>query len=547
MFAKDGGKADLEQFAASTSHLLGQGALKEALEAATQVLASPSLVSRGRLNTTLLHAAMAHYYLGHLSECKKLCGQLYRESQSKAELAKCMRLLILAGETPTTCQGHDLSKHTLQANRGLVLLAAERFTEAISAFQSGPTEVNLLPWMTLCYRRAAETSSQLEYHGLLSHAWNLAAEARKAARKLPLLQPHALRESGIVAAMRGDPGTARRFLERSLQVAQQRGMKLEQAWTHWELARVGASNDWPEARALAETRLKLLEFGALVPGLEVTPSALSLEDQYAALKRAGRDLAAQEEENGIFETLVLAGVKLLNADGIAVLDGDGEILASCGHLKPVPGKSQNEELTIPMDSSRSLWISLTSARGLSETEEGLLSYLVAMASTAIERTQLETRRVEAIRNQQREETRFRELFASSALGLAIKSRKGLESNPRWLELWKRLTQTEQNEILECSSTVCGEVGGLLFCAGERPESQEFVFSLCEMNYQHLDGFITAQAQKRRSLAQDVDRRLRGPLQELHRSIEEGTVARSARQCRSLLEDLSLMMRELDER
>src|SRR5205085_3286400 len=75
--------------------------------------------------------------------------------------------------------------------------------------------------------------------------------------------PHALRESGLLAAMHGRNRRARKCLDESLAVAERQGARFEHAQTLLARGRVGLELGWPEAAEdVAAARQALRALGA---------------------------------------------------------------------------------------------------------------------------------------------------------------------------------------------------------------------------------------------------------------------------------------------
>src|SRR6185295_7928123 len=97
-------------------------------------------------------------------------------------------------------------------------------------------------------RQAAETSTDITpgaRRQLLSQAESAARRGLRIARKFKNELPHALRECGLLAAMRGRAGRARRLLDESLAVAERQGALYEQIQTLAARGRVGKELGWP--------------------------------------------------------------------------------------------------------------------------------------------------------------------------------------------------------------------------------------------------------------------------------------------------------------
>ena len=120
-------------------------------------------------------------------------------------------------------------------SEGVRLLAQDRAEEAADFFDRAYRVAEkagvrnawtylLLAWRATALRRQAEKNRDLtpeRRDGLLNLARKVAKKAVKIARTFPNDLPHALRESGLIAAMQGRLTYARRCLDESLAVAEQ--------------------------------------------------------------------------------------------------------------------------------------------------------------------------------------------------------------------------------------------------------------------------------------------------------------------------------------
>jgi signal transduction histidine kinase/CheY-like chemotaxis protein/tetratricopeptide (TPR) repeat protein len=193
----------------------------------------------------------------------------------------------------------------------------------------------LLSWRASALRRQAEKTSDLtpkRRHALLKQARQVARKAVQIARTFPNDLPHALRESGLIAAMQGRIRQARNYLDESLTVAQRQKAKFEQALTLLARGRVGLEAGWPNARdEIAEARSKLRALGAdfaLDEGPRSGPVArqatLSLVDRFDAVLDAGRRIASALSRKTIFKEVREAAARLLRGERCLLLKLPGD-------------------------------------------------------------------------------------------------------------------------------------------------------------------------------------------------------------------------------
>jgi signal transduction histidine kinase len=190
----------------------------------------------------------------------------------------------------------------------------------------------IVPWLATALRQLAEGSSSLHparREALLERADEVARRAHHTARTYRNNLPHALRERGLLAAMRGHPRRARRFLEQSLRVAEAQEMRQERALTLRARGDLGRAQDWPgavEDLAEASRELEDMEEG-LAPREAERDSGgvgtLSLVDRFPRVLDAGRRLASALSREAVFEAARESMMELLRAEHCAVLDPRG--------------------------------------------------------------------------------------------------------------------------------------------------------------------------------------------------------------------------------
>ncbi|MEZ6055145.1 MAG: ATP-binding protein [Planctomycetaceae bacterium] len=148
--------------------------------------------------------------------------------------------------------------------------AAEMFERAFEyAKKSGvinPYVLPLLAWRATARRRQAEQVSPWspgQRQSILKQAQRAVRDAIKSARTFQNDLPHALREAGLVAAMQGSEGVARKMFDESLDVARKQGAQFELAQTLLARGRVGREVGWPESdEDLSSASHQLHQLGA---------------------------------------------------------------------------------------------------------------------------------------------------------------------------------------------------------------------------------------------------------------------------------------------
>jgi two-component system sensor kinase len=185
-----------------------------------------------------------------------------------------------------------------------------------------------------------------------------ARDARRAIRTAHICAndlPQALREYGIVQAMRGRTRHARRLLRRSSLVACRQAARHEYALTQLVEGLVGRECGWPGAErqvAWARSMLRELSIGPrrwdepLVGGDE--RRTLSLADRYGAVLESGRRIAAALDEDMIYAELRAASWRLLRGERCVVLrieeeDGQARRITPLDEDTPVQFDPQTVE------------------------------------------------------------------------------------------------------------------------------------------------------------------------------------------------------------
>ncbi|MBX9679349.1 MAG: response regulator [Gemmataceae bacterium] len=189
----------------------------------------------------------------------------------------------------------------------------------------------LVSWHASALRRLAEKASNWTpalRATLLERARKVAKKALKIARTFQNDLPHALRESGLIAAMQGSTRRARQYLDESLAVADRQNACFEHAQTLLVRGRIGAELGWPDAdQDLAFARQALRAMGADFaldeasrPQLTPTKTAtLSLVDRFDTVLDAGRRIASALSRKDIFKEVREAALRLLRGERCQLL------------------------------------------------------------------------------------------------------------------------------------------------------------------------------------------------------------------------------------
>jgi two-component system sensor kinase len=124
----------------------------------------------------------------------------------------------------------------------------------------------ILPWSAMCHRLLWEKSNAGNTHRTrkqLHAACRVARQAVSVARKFQTDLPHALREAGMLSAIRGSGRAARKYLEESLDVARRQSAKFELAQTYLAWGVVGSELNWPgSSQRISSAKETLGQLGA---------------------------------------------------------------------------------------------------------------------------------------------------------------------------------------------------------------------------------------------------------------------------------------------
>lgn len=231
-------------------------------------------------NMARYHVADALYRMGKLSEAVKEARSVY---QAAAEIgdAQAMGVILIVwaaasrGRIPPDVielelgrPRHDelASLQVLQA-KGMYLTlngspeqAAEVFQQAIRRIRKRGLQntyvVDSFTWRATALRMASEACRDTDRNRsrqLIRRAHRAARRSLRLARMFKNGLPHALRELALCAAARSRRRAARRYFDRSLQVAEEQGAAFELALTRLARSQAAEKFDWPGAAAERQT------------------------------------------------------------------------------------------------------------------------------------------------------------------------------------------------------------------------------------------------------------------------------------------------------
>jgi len=333
-------------------------------------------------NIARYHIAASHYRLGDLSAAVEEAKYIHQSGLEIGDIQASgipLDLLVRAtGRVDSEALQTELQhkRYDVQGTaqvklaEGVRLFMLDRTEEAVAFLDEALQEVEqtdvknswtfpLRTWLASALRRQAEeTSSWAPRHrkSLLKRASKVAQKALKIARTFQTELPHALREVGLIAALRGSVRRARRRLDESLAVADSQGARFEHAQTLLARGRVGRELGWLGAEEdLTTARQALRALGAdwaLDEATEPEPAAtakeptLSLVDRFDTVLDAGRRIAAALSRDTIFQEVRDAALRLLRGERCWLLQLEGE--ADAEELTVVAGEGEPdaEELSV---------------------------------------------------------------------------------------------------------------------------------------------------------------------------------------------------------
>jgi len=157
----------------------------------------------------------------------------------------------------------------------------------------------------------------------LRHARRIGRRARRLARSYRNNAPHALREAALVEAELGRLGRARRWLDRSIRIAEELGARQELARCLEARGTVGRRHGWLGAEEDLEVGRRVQD--ELRPGTAARPGAasLSLVDRFDTLLAAGRAIASTLDVDAVLRALVEWAEAALRTQDCLVLASPG--------------------------------------------------------------------------------------------------------------------------------------------------------------------------------------------------------------------------------
>ena len=212
--------------------------------------------------------------------------------------------------------------------------AAAVFERAVSvADKAGVSNAYTLPnlaWLATARRMQAEQQvgyTPKQRGAALRRAKRAARRAIRAAWICQNDLPRALREYGLIQAMRGKLRRARRAFEKSLVVAKQQDARYAYAQTLLARGRVGQEAGWTGAErdiSDAEASLRVLAVSSQSSGHQYGGKAtgsvtLSLADRFDRVLESGRKIVSALNEKTIYNEVRAASLRLLRGENCLLL------------------------------------------------------------------------------------------------------------------------------------------------------------------------------------------------------------------------------------
>ena len=275
-----------------------------------------------------------------------------------------------------------LGRSQLLLAEGIRLIQLEQLDDAVSvlgravAITRGigvrPTaNSSTYPWYLTAIRRHIEKCSTYDpklRRKLISAAEGVAQQAVRMAKSYVCDRPHVFRELGLLASLQGRPQEARRWIEKSIFIAESQSATYELAKSRSAYGRLGGLFHWDNAarqQEMAEQSLRRMElvYEDQLP-LDINSGAtLSLADRFENVLETGRRIASALTDENVFLEVHQATLRLLRAECSVILRVDGGEGESRQTLEAVVG-----DVNLAIDESM-VWKAIRSGRAFSFTEE----------------------------------------------------------------------------------------------------------------------------------------------------------------------------------
>jgi len=315
-------------------------------------------------NTARFNMAMSQFHVGELAAAREesrrnyeLCGEIGDFTMMASSLKPWS--LAAGGDVPEQFLRAEMERPNQAVQTFNLVAVAEavrlfrvgQVADAVGVLEGAQRRLwahrlltfhvsDVVPWMATARRlllQKAQSTPERAPRVLLKRATRAAWLAVLVCRIWRSDLPHALREAGLVAAIRGRERRAHRLLERSLAEAERTGARCERAQTLLALGRVGLTFGWPgaghrAAAALAELHAAGLglALGEPLPDDTRGEPTLSLADRFATLLESGRKIASALTREAIFKSIRESALALLRGERCVLVDVGDELSSSAG-------------------------------------------------------------------------------------------------------------------------------------------------------------------------------------------------------------------------
>ncbi|HEX8771299.1 MAG TPA: diguanylate cyclase, partial [Acidimicrobiales bacterium] len=315
---------------------------------------------RWEVNTANWNIAFALNRLGELPEAVEMARSVHSAAldigdQTAAGISLSVWSRASLGNVPADLVEAQLAvdtddAHTAQAVRlaeAVRLLAIHDVAGALSHLDAAAAVIRkaglrqeyvapIAPWTATARRMALEAASPHPTRSrrqLVRAATRAARRAHRVGRTYRNNLPHALRERALVAGLRGRGRPARRFLRRSLAVAEIQGARYEAALTVLARAKLGTVFGWDDAGDVDAAQAAVNALVAPSAGAPERGTAeLSLADRFSGLQTVGRRIASATSVDGVRKVVEDAALTLLRGEHchVLLLDEQGRSTSASG-------------------------------------------------------------------------------------------------------------------------------------------------------------------------------------------------------------------------
>ncbi len=335
---------------------------------------------RWEVNTARWHIAYSSYRLGDLATAAQVGEQVWRDGRDLGDpQARGIGLAVWSKATGGRIPAEAIEPELAQLSddvhaaaevltaEALRLLAVDRPRDAVACLtradrlvrDAGLRQEYVAPvpsWLLTSLRAERESLgdhiSLPERRRRLRRARRIGRRARRLAHSYRNNLPHALREAALVEAALGRRRRARRWLDRSIAVAEEQGARQEVATSLVARGEVGQMFGWASAADDLAAGRAMQHEGRVPRAADAPPITLSLADRFESLLSAGRQIASSLEVDGVFRALAEAAETLLRPQDCLVLatpelarnpDGDDLVVVAGSGTEPSRGAA-NEVL-----------------------------------------------------------------------------------------------------------------------------------------------------------------------------------------------------------